>query len=169
MSFPLYVKIAVQLGLSPVFVDVESEHLNIDPEKIRNAITKDTKAVVVTHLFGHPAQLGNIKKITDQFGVPIIEDCAQSYDSFFCEKETGTSGWVGIFSSSLMKVPTTLGGGVLITRDKELARKIRKTVEKIYISQEKRGATLYHAKGLVSVLNSYPGLYSLISHRVVIS
>ena len=166
LSFPLYVKIALQIGLIPVLVDVEPEHLNLDPNQLRKAITAKTKAIVVTHLFGHPAQMDEISSIANEFGVPVIEDCAQSYDSYYQSKETGTFGWAGIFSCSLMKVPTMLGGGVLITRDTELSCKIKELSEAQGCLTGAVGRVSYHLKGLVSILNSYPVLYSLLSHQV---
>ena len=167
MSFPLYVKIAVQLGLVPVFVDVESEHLTIDVELLRRSITNKTKAIVVTHLFGHPARVREVTQIADEWNIPVIEDCAQSYDSFVDGQETGTFGWVGIFSSSLMKVPTTLGGGILITTDIELAEGIRLELEGLEHSRRAVHSVSYHAKGLISILNSYPTLYTFLSHQIL--
>ena len=166
LSFPLYLKIALQIGLIPVLVDVEPEHLNLDPNQLRKAITDKTKAIVVTHLFGNPAEMDVITSIANDCDVPVIEDCAQSYDSYYDGSETGTFGWTGLFSCSLMKVPTTLGGGVLITRDTELASKIRKLAEEQRCLTGAMGQVSYHLKGLVSILNSYPLLYSLLSHQV---
>ena len=134
MGFPLYVKIALQLGLKPVLVDVEPEHLTLDAEQLRQSITVKTKAIVVTHLFGHPAQMDEITKIAANHEIPIIEDCAQSFDSFFDDQETGTFGWSGIFSCSLMKVPTTLGGGILITQDENLADSVKALYRELKIS-----------------------------------
>ena len=166
MSFPLYVKIAAQLGLVPVLVDVESEHLTIDVELLRRSVTKKTKAIVVTHLFGHPARVREVSQIADEWNIPVIEDCAQSFDSFVDGQETGTFGWAGIFSSSLMKVPTTLGGGILITPDIELAEEIRLELEDLEHKRRALHSVSYHAKGLISILNSYPTLYTLLSHQL---
>ena len=167
MSFPLYVKIAVQLGLVPVLVDVESEHLTIDVELLRRSVTNKTKAIVVTHLFGHPARIREVVQIAHEWEIPVIEDCAQSYDSFVDDQETGTFSWVGIFSSSLMKVPTTLGGGILITTDIGLAEEIRLELEGLELNRRVTHSASYHTKGLISILNSYPMLYSLLSHQVL--
>ena len=87
MSFPLYVKIAIQIGLRPVFVDVEPEHLNINPENMRQAITDKTRAIVVTHLFGHPAEINEVMSIANEYGIRVIEDCAQAFDG--CEGYRG--------------------------------------------------------------------------------
>ena len=62
MSFPLYIKMAIQLGLKPILIDVEDQHLSIDTKLIEKNITKKTKAIVTTHLFGHP---GKMKELVD--------------------------------------------------------------------------------------------------------
>ena len=166
LGFPLYVKIALQLGLRPRLVDVEPDHLNMDPVQLENAISKDTKGIVVTHLFGHPAKMDAIMAIAEKHDVPVIEDCAQSYDSFYRNQKTGTFGRVGIFSCSLMKVPTTLGGGILVTRDQNLARRIRRTLQSEEFSNSLSRKFPYLAKNTVSVLNSYPLLYVILTHHV---
>ena len=68
MGFPLYIKMAIQLGLKPVLVDVENRHLTINPELIVQNITNKTKAIVVTHLFGHPGYLTEIVNICNKYG-----------------------------------------------------------------------------------------------------
>ena len=166
MSFPLYVKIAIQIGLRPVFVDVDPEHLNINPENLRQAITDKTRTIVITHLFGHPAEINEVMSIADEYGIRVIEDCAQAFDSFHGERETGTFGWIGIYSSSLMKVPTTLGGGILLTKDTETAVKIESLLGELKSSSGFSNSLLYHLKGMISILNSYPILYTLLSHQV---
>mgnify|MGYP001162600046 CR=1 FL=1 len=166
MSFPLYVKIAIQIGLRPVFVDVDPEHLNINPENLRQAITDKTRAIVVTHLFGHPAEINEVMSIANEYGIRVIEDCAQAFDSFYGEQEAGTFGWTGIYSCSLMKVPTTLGGGILLTKDIETAVKIKSLLGGLKSSTGFSASLSYHLKGMISILNSYPLLYTLLSHQV---
>jgi len=166
LGFPLYVKIALQLGLVPVLVDVEPDHLTIDPSRISAAISKKTKGIVVTHLFGHPARMMEILQIAKEHGIPVIEDSAQSFDSFIDNKETGTNGLVGIFSCSLMKIPTMLGGGIVITKDESLYRRIEKGLKHIHSESNKTSTFAYHLKGLVSVLNSSPAFYTIFSHGI---
>ena len=166
LSFPLYSKIAIELGLRPVFVDVESRHLNMDAERMESAISSRTKGIVVTNLFGHPAVLSAIGLIAKKYEIPVIEDCAQSFDSNYHGIETGAKSWVGLISCSLMKVPTTLGGGILITKDFNFAEKIRISVEEFSNAGPTNGVIGYHLKGFISVLNSYPWLYSSLSHQV---
>jgi len=120
MSFPLYVKIANQLKLKVKLVDVDKKNLNIDFEKLEKNINKKTKGIVVTHLFGYPCEIDKIREISQKKNLLLIEDCAQSFGTFYKGMETGNFGDVGIYSCSLIKIPTTLGGGILITSDKNL-------------------------------------------------
>jgi len=166
MGFPLYVKIALQLNLKPKYVDVENEHLTIDVDKLEESITKYTKGIVITHLFGYPCNMDKIMEIADKYNLPVIEDAAQSYDSFYKGKETGTFGYAGIFSCSLMKVPTTLGGGILLTKDEALFQDINADLINGHFNKSIIFRLKYFIKNFLSILNSYPLLYSLFSHSV---
>lgn len=166
LGFPLYVKIARQLGLNVKFVDVEPLNLNIDPKKLREKISSNTKAIVVTHLFGHPAKLKEIINIAKQHNIFVIEDCAQSYDSKFEGNPTGIWGDVGIFSCSLMKVPTTLGGGIFITKDNDLCNKISAQLSSNKFSNSIKDRFPYFVKNSISILNSFPFLYTILSHHI---
>ena len=166
MGFPLYVKIALQLNLKPKYVDVENEHLTIDVDKLEESITKYTKGIVITHLFGYPCNMDKIMEIADKYNLPVIEDAAQSYDSFYKGKETGTFGYAGIFSCSLMKVPTTLGGGILLTKDEALFQDINADLINGHFNKSIIFRLKYFIKNFLSILNSYPLLYSLFSYRV---
>ena len=166
MGFPLYVKIALQLDLKPKYVDVEEKHLTIDVNQLEKSITSHTKGIVVTHLFGYPCNMDKVMEIANKNGIPVIEDCAQSYDSFYKGQETGTFGYAGIFSCSLMKVPTTLGGGILLTEDEALFNEINNVLTGGNFNKSIVFRLKYIIKNLISILNSYPVLYSLLSHRV---
>ncbi|RJQ57213.1 MAG: hypothetical protein C4530_13125 [Desulfobacteraceae bacterium] len=164
MGFPLYVSLMLQRGIKPVFVDVEPTHYTIDPERIAKAVTRRTRAILVTHLFGHPARMDEIEELSKRLSLPVIEDCAQSFDSFFRDRETGTFGMAGIFSCSVMKVPTTLGGGLFVTKDKGLHERIRTLLDEPGRDSGLLKTTRYFAFNVISILNSYPLIYSLLSH-----
>ncbi|MBF0449249.1 MAG: aminotransferase class I/II-fold pyridoxal phosphate-dependent enzyme [Candidatus Magnetomorum sp.] len=166
MGFPLYVLYLIHHQLVPVFVDVEPVHFTIDPEKIEKAITPKTKAILVTHLFGHPAHMDAIMQISRRYGIPVIEDCAHSFDSFLNGQETGTFGHAALFSSSVMKVPTTLGGGFLMTKDRSLIASIHEKLESPEHNTRIKKWLPFFVFNMISLLNSYPQLYSLVSHPV---
>jgi len=109
----------------PVFVDIEDETFNLDPEAFRSKITERTKAVVVTNMFGHGARLVEIKLIAREFGIAIIEDNAQSPGAIETGRFTGTIGDIGVFSLNYHKHIHTGEGGVCVTNNGELAERMR--------------------------------------------
>ena len=164
MSFPLYIKIANQLNLKVVLVDVNKDTLNIDEEKIERKISNNTKGIIITHLFGYPCEVSKIKKIAKKYNLKLIEDCAQSFGSYYKNLHTGNFGDVGIFSTSLVKIPTTLGGGILVTKNKDLIKKINNFNNKLpksYIINLR-----YFLKNFISLLNSKPFIYTLLSSKI---
>ena len=165
MSFPLYVKIANQLNLKVRLVDVDPNNLNIDADKIEKNINKNTKAIVVTHLFGYPCEIEKIKMIAKKNNLFLIEDCAQSFDSEFKGTKTGYFGDVGIFSFSLVKVPTTLGGGMLITEDSELVEFAENWKNKNLDNSFKKHFS-FILKNILTIFNSIPFFYTLLSSNI---
>ena len=164
MSFPLYVKIANQLNLKVVLVDVNKNTLNIDENKIESKINSNTKGIIVTHLFGYPCEISKIQKIADKHNLKLIEDCAQSFGSYYEKQHNGNFGNVGIFSTSLVKIPTTLGGGIIVTNDKDLIKAVydfNKQLPKSYVVYFK-----YFLKNFISLLNSKPFIYTLFSSKI---
>jgi len=112
-------------GATPVFVDCEPRYYNIDPLKIAAAITKKTKAIIAVNLYGQPAQLQEVKKISDQHGLLLIEDCAQSHLAELHGQPTGTFGVCGCFSFYPGKNLGAYGeGGAVITQDEALYNKL---------------------------------------------
>ena len=102
-------------------VDVRGDTFNIDAAAIEKAITKKTKAIIVPHMFGHPADIIKIKK----FGISIIEDCAQSIGAKINGMKAGTFGTISIFSFYATKMLTTGEGGMITANNKKLLDKIR--------------------------------------------
>ena len=165
MSFPLYIKIAKQLNLKVTLVDVSEKDLNIDVYEIEKKINKNTKAIVATHLFGYPCEIEKIKKICDKHNLLLIEDCAQSFNSKVKNLETGNFGDIGITSTSLLKIPTTLSGGILISKNKELMNKVNDWQE-INLKNNMSLKFKLFIKVILSILNSYPKIYSVLSDKI---
>lgn len=104
-------------GATAVFVDID-DSLNIDPDRIEDAITKRTRAISVVHLAGIPARMDSIVAIADRHGLPVIEDCAQSFGAVYKGKFAGTHGRFGAISFHPLKNLGTLGdGGMILARD----------------------------------------------------
>ena len=126
-TFISTVEVLVLLRLKPVLVDVDPQTFNIDPEKIQEAITPKTKAIIPVHLFGQPADMDRIGEIAAAHNLYIIEDNAQSLGSRFTSSNgssvmAGTIGNIGTTSFFPTKPLACYGdGGALITSDPHLA------------------------------------------------
>lgn len=109
----------------PVFADIDLETLNIDPETIEDRITPRTKAVLVVHLAGHPAEMDEIMKIAQEHELAVIEDCAQAIGSEYRGRKVGSIGDVGCFSFYQSKNMTTGEGGMVTTDSEEIYRQAK--------------------------------------------
>ena len=105
----------------PVFVDIDPETYNIDPEKIEKAITKKTKAILAVDVFGRPANWEKLKKIAKKHKLFLIEDSAEALGSEYRGRKAGTLGDAGIFAFYPNKQITTGEGGIIITNNRRLA------------------------------------------------
>ncbi len=109
----------------PVFADIDRETLNIDPASIEKTITDRTKAIVVVHLAGYPAEMNEIMKIAQEGGIYVIEDTAQALGAAYRGRKAGSIGHVGTLSFYPTKTITTGEGGAVVTNDDEIARRAR--------------------------------------------
>ena len=120
-SFVASASSAVLIGAIPRFVDVRRQDLNMDPELLESAITPRTKAIVPVHLAGHPADMEPILKIGERYGIPVVEDAAQSVGTTYRGKRTGSLGRAGCFSLHPLKNLHAIGdAGVVVTDDEAL-------------------------------------------------
>ncbi len=111
------------VGAKPVFVDVDFQTCNIDPEKIEEAITDKTKAIMPIHYAGLSCDMGRIMEIAQKHNLIIVEDSAETIGATFDGKKTGSFG-IGCFSFYATKNLTTGEGGALTTDSDELAQKV---------------------------------------------
>jgi len=115
----------------PILVDCEPKTWNMDPQLLETAIKdrikkgKKPKAIIPVHLYGMPANMGEIMKIADSYEIPVIEDAAEALGSRYMDKPVGTFGKMGILSFNGNKIITTSGGGALISNNKEMISKAR--------------------------------------------
>ena len=103
----------------PVFVDIEPETLNLNPEKIREAITKKTKAIIFIDYGGNPANYDDIANVGKEFGIPIIQDGAHSIGGTYKGKPMGAQAVISTISFHMAKVLTTVEGGMIFTHSKK--------------------------------------------------
>jgi len=108
-------------GGIPVFADIDPVTFNLDPKDIEKKITPRTKAIMLVHLFGHPADMDAIMKIANKHGLKVIEDAAHAPGVHYKGKPVGAIGHVGGFSFNYHKHIHTGEGGLLVTNDKDIA------------------------------------------------
>jgi dTDP-4-amino-4,6-dideoxygalactose transaminase len=108
-------------GATPVIVDIEPLNFNISAAAARRAITRRTKAIIVPHMFGFPAELEELSGL----GIPLIEDCAQAIGASFKGGHAGSFGLLSVFSFYATKVLTTGEGGMVLSDSEELISRIK--------------------------------------------
>ena len=114
------------LKAKPVFVDIDSKTFNIDPDKIEDAITTKTKAVIPVHLFGQMAEMDDIEYLAEKYDLYIIEDACQAIGAEYKGRRAGSIGDTGCFSFFPTKNLGAFGdGGLITTNDEKLYEKIK--------------------------------------------
>lgn len=108
----------------PVFADVDPHTYNVTAETIERVLSDRTRAIMVTHLFGNPCQMGPIMELARAKGIPVIEDCAQCFGAETDGRLTGTIGDIGCFSLQQGKHITTGEGGLCVTNNADYARRM---------------------------------------------
>ncbi|MFH1562519.1 MAG: DegT/DnrJ/EryC1/StrS family aminotransferase [Nitrospirota bacterium] len=125
-TFIATAEVIVLLGAKPVFVDIDSKTYNIDPDKIKEAITPKTKAIIPVHLYGQPADMDKILTCAGEHNLVVIEDAAQAIGAKYKNKRVGEMGKTCGFSFFPAKNLGAYGdGGMITTNDEELAKKLK--------------------------------------------
>ena len=125
-------------GAEPVFVDIEEGTCCIDPYSIIESITKDTVAIMPVHLYGHPAEMNVIRSTAEDYGLRVIEDCAEAHGAEYRGKKVGSLGDIGCFSFYGNKIITTGEGGMVTTNDNQLAEKMDKLRNQGYNKERRK-------------------------------
>jgi len=118
-------------GATPVFIDSDSGSWNMDPELLAMELEKRArkdrlpKAVVLVHLYGQPADIHPIKEICDKYEVALLEDAAEALGAEYKGKAPGTFGLAGFYSFNGNKIITTSGGGMIVSDDEALIKKVK--------------------------------------------
>jgi dTDP-4-amino-4,6-dideoxygalactose transaminase len=127
LSFIATANAVIHCGAVPVFVDINPETCNIDVEKIEEAITDNTKAVIPVHQMGLPADIETVSSIARKHGLKVIEDAACAIGSAYRGKKIGGHhGTVACFSLHPRKVITTGEGGMITTDDEDFAARLKR-------------------------------------------
>ncbi|WP_010497665.1 DegT/DnrJ/EryC1/StrS family aminotransferase [Paenibacillus elgii] len=131
LTFVASVNPVVYQGAEPVFIDSEPESWNMSPQALERALSeakragKLPKAVIVVNLYGQSADMDPLLDLCDQYGVPVIEDAAESLGATYKGRASGTLGRFGVYSFNGNKIITTSGGGMLVSDDLEALEKAR--------------------------------------------
>lgn len=130
-TFAASVNPILYLGAIPVFVDSEIDTWNMEPFLLEEAIKdrkkkgKTPKAIIIVHLYGMPANILEILKIADRYGIPVIEDAAEALGSRFMDKNVGSYGLMSVLSFNGNKIISTSGGGALLSNEEKHIKKAR--------------------------------------------
>jgi len=114
----------VHLGAKPVFVDILPDSWCLDPEAVEAAITSRTKAIIAVHLYGNLCEMDRLKDIGEKYDIPIIEDAAEAIGSVYKGRRAGSMGIFGTFSFHGTKTVTTGEGGMFVTNDTNVYRRV---------------------------------------------
>ena len=112
-------------GAEPRFVDSDKDYWCINAEKIEEKIDKNTKAILIVHIFGHPCDMDRIMAIAKKHGLYVVEDCAQGVGSEYKGRKAGTFGIISCFSFDTTKYITTGEGGMCLTNSAKLEKRMR--------------------------------------------
>lgn len=112
------------VGATPVLVDVLEDSWCLDPQAVERAITPRTKAIIAVHLYGNLADLERLQALADAYGLHLIEDAAEALGSEYGGRKAGSYGAFSVFSFHGTKVMTTGEGGMLVTQDEQLCRRV---------------------------------------------
>lgn len=128
-TFATVVSPIYQLGLKPVYVDIEKHTWNIDSELIKSAITKKTKLIMVVHQLGFPADMKKINTIAKDNNLLVLEDCCEAHGATFDKKIIGSMSDISTFSFFVAHNITTGEGGMILTNNKKLNDSMRSVRE----------------------------------------
>jgi len=125
LTFVATIHAVLQVGATPVFVDVDPDTWCIDPLAAERAITARTRAILPVHIYGQPADMKALMSLAQAHGLLIVEDAAEAHGAEIDHQRVGSLGKVGVFSFYGNKVITTGEGGMVTTNDGELAERMR--------------------------------------------
>jgi len=132
----------IYFGAKPVYVDIDPKTYNVNPNKIEEKITPKTKAILAQNTFGLPADLDVICEIAKKYNLFVIEDCAHGFGGFYKGKPNGTIADAAFFSTQWNKPFSTGLGGIAVTKNEELAKKLQELERKVVKPSKKEEWTL---------------------------
>ncbi len=146
-------------GATPVFVDCEMQTFNVDPERLEASITSHTRAIVLQHTFGLPADPVGARELARRYGLALIEDCVHALGSRFDGRAVGSFGDAAFFSLEETKTISATMGGVVVTGDDVLAQHIGRFRDECpapSASRTRRYLAKFAVYGVLTAPNVYP-------------
>ena len=125
LSFVATGNAVLQAGFTPVFVDIDINTLNIDPDKIEERITEKTKAIMPVHLMGKPANIDAITEIAQRHNLYVIGDAAEAHGAVYKGRNVGVCGDMACYSLYVAHIISTVEGGIVTTNDPGFAEVLR--------------------------------------------
>lgn len=148
--------------ITPVFVDVEPKHLNLDPSKIEAAITPRTTAIMPVHVYGNPCNVDEIKRIADQYGLKVVYDAAHAFGVRKNSVSVLNYGDLSVVSFHATKVYSTIEGGAVICHDAEMKHHIDNLKNFGF-----RDETIVEEPGINAKLNEVQAAYGLLQLKYI--
>jgi len=148
--------------ITPVFVDIEPEYLNLDPAKIEAAITPKTTAIMPVHVYGNPCKMDAIQKIADKHGLKVIYDAAHAFGVKKDNISILNQGDLSILSFHATKVFSTIEGGAIICHTEEMKHHIDNLKNFGF-----RGETVVEEPGINAKLNEVQAAYGLLQLKYI--
>lgn len=124
-------------GATPVFVDCEKDNFNIDPSLVEAKISKNTKAIIPVHIYGHAVDMDPVMKLARKHKLKVIEDAAEAHGAEYKSKKCGSFGDISCFSFYANKIITMGEGGIVLTNNRAIAEKAKK-LRDLFHSDKKR-------------------------------
>lgn len=154
LTFPATANVVVHHRAKPIFVDIEKETMNIDPEKIESKVGPKTKAIIPVHFAGRPCKMDRLMEIARGHNLHVVEDAAHAIETDYKSQKIGTIGDITAFSFYVTKNLVTGEGGMITTNNRRWAEEIRvKSLHGISADAWKR----YSAEGFRPYDTIYPG------------
>lgn len=161
MTFSATADAIIQVGATPVFVDVDPDTGNIDPKKITTAITHKTKAVLIVHLYGVPAEMESIVDICKNNNLLLLEDASHGHGSLYKNKPIGSFGLAGCFSLYPSKILGALGNaGVIVSNNKKFIELAKAHAH--HGIQDNSNKYLHHLSGVNALINAIQAAFLLV-------
>lgn len=125
LTFGATINAVLHTGATPVLVDINKTNWGVDLEEVKKAIGPKTKAIIPVHLYGHPCEMAELMEIAHRNRLYVIEDCAEAHGAEYDGKKVGSFGDISCFSFFANKIITTGEGGMCLTKNSDLDKKLR--------------------------------------------